>query len=106
MEHRPAADVEDGKARSTRVFADFQNLQRIWTHPLALRYNSNRYEEAEQKRRDALSEDDDEGSLKDFIDDDDDDEDTSSPGSSDSDVEAAVPATIGRRTRAMRANGK
>lgn len=97
---------EEGKTRSTKVFQDFQSLQRIWTHPLALRYNSNRFEEAEQKRRDAMSEDEEEGSLKDFIDDDDDDELSNSGDSSGSDEdEAPVQPTI-RRTRAMRANGK
>lgn len=102
IDHRPAHENEEGKARTTRVFKDFQNLQRIWTHPLALRYNSDRFEEAEQKRRDALS--DDEGSLEDFIDDDD-AEETSSSGGSDSNEAPAPIQTTNRRTRAMRANG-
>lgn len=36
--------------RSSVLFADFQNLQRIWTHPRVLRYNSDRYELVLQKR--------------------------------------------------------
>lgn len=72
---------------------------------MALRYNSNRFEEAEQKRLDALS-DDEEGSLKDFIDDDDDEDEDDDINSSGSDeVTTAVQPTV-RRTRAMRANGK
>lgn len=96
---------DEGKTRTTKVFQDFQNLQRIWTHPLALRYNSNRFEEAEQKRLDALSEDE-EGSLKDFIDDDDDDEEDDDINSTGSDEATAPVQPTVRRTRAMRANGK
>jgi transcriptional regulator ATRX len=36
--------------RASILFADFQNLQRIWTHPRVLRYNSDRYEQAMQKK--------------------------------------------------------
>lgn len=36
--------------RTSLLFADFQNLGRIWTHPRVLRYNSDRYEIAAQKK--------------------------------------------------------
>lgn len=36
--------------KSSILFADFQNLQRIWTHPMVLRYNSERYEIVQQKK--------------------------------------------------------
>lgn len=87
------------------IFQDFQNLQRIWTHPLALRYNSNRFEENEQKRLDALTDDEDEGSLKDFIDDES-DTPTNSDGdaTTGSDAEPVLPTV--RQTRGSRANGK
>lgn len=32
------------------LFPDFQSLQRIWTHPLVLKYNSDRYEIMQQKK--------------------------------------------------------
>ncbi|VVD00578.1 unnamed protein product [Leptidea sinapis] len=52
------------------LFPDFQSLQRIWTHPLVLKYNSDRYEIMQQKKRDKEEEDyDSEGSLVNFIDD-------------------------------------
>lgn len=43
MDNRPARDTTQ-PTRSSVLFADFQNLQRIWTHPRVLRYNSDRYE--------------------------------------------------------------
>ncbi|XP_072930317.1 uncharacterized protein [Epargyreus clarus] len=52
------------------LFPDFQSLQRIWTHPLVLKYNSERYEIMQQKKREREEEEDSEGSLPDFIDDD------------------------------------
>ncbi|XP_058060545.1 transcriptional regulator ATRX homolog [Anopheles bellator] len=72
---------------SARLFADFQNLQRIWTHPMVLRYNSDRYEFNQQKKdmdRDLGSEDESVGSMKDFLDDSDSEQMTSSGSSSDS----------------------
>ncbi|XP_018051427.1 PREDICTED: transcriptional regulator ATRX-like isoform X3 [Atta colombica] len=72
------------------LFADFQALQRIWTHPLVLRLNAEKIEKANEKKD--LS--DSEGSLKDFIDDDTTDTESSSSRSSsndsnsDSDVQA------------------
>lgn len=81
MEHRPNQN-EEGKTRSSVLFQDFQNLQRIWTHPRVLRYNSDRYEINAKKKKDALSDDEDEGSLKDFVDEDEEEEITSIPSSS------------------------
>lgn len=109
MANRPAQS-EYGKTRSSILFQDFQNLQRIWTHPRVLRYNSDRYEQMAQKKR-FLASDDEEGSLKDFIDDDDDSDtensssDTSSP-SNDSSVQSvhsdkpSNSKNVPRRTRA------
>ncbi|CAK1543220.1 unnamed protein product [Leptosia nina] len=53
------------------LFPDFQSLQRIWTHPLVLKYNSERYEIMQQKKREREEEEEDDsgGSLVDFIDD-------------------------------------
>ncbi|XP_028027063.1 transcriptional regulator ATRX homolog isoform X4 [Bombyx mandarina] len=64
------------------LFPDFQSLQRIWTHPLVLKYNSERYEIMQQKKRER-EEEDSEGSLVDFIDDDSTPEETSTEESSD-----------------------
>ncbi|XP_050068109.1 transcriptional regulator ATRX homolog [Anopheles maculipalpis] len=55
--------------RSSMLFNDFQNLQRIWTHPRVLRYNSDRYEIKQQRKRDLDSDNESVGSIKDFIDD-------------------------------------
>ncbi|XP_045500028.1 transcriptional regulator ATRX homolog isoform X2 [Colias croceus] len=64
------------------LFPDFQSLQRIWTHPLVLKYNSERYEIMQQKKRER-EEEDSEGSLKDFIDDESTSEESSSEESTD-----------------------
>lgn len=60
MEHKPVQ--APGKTRSAVLFQDFQNLQRIWTHPRVLRYNSDRYEQMIQKKK-FMASDDEEGSL-------------------------------------------
>ncbi|XP_018302320.1 transcriptional regulator ATRX homolog isoform X1 [Mycetomoellerius zeteki] len=76
---------QSGQGRT--LFADFQALQRIWTHPVVLRLNAEKIEKANEKKD--LSES--EGSLKDFINDDTTDVDSSSSGSdssNDSDVQA------------------
>lgn len=83
MANRPAQN-EFGKTRSSILFQDFQNLQRIWTHPRVLRYNSDRYEQMVQKKK-FMASDDEEGSLKDFIDDDEDDSDLDNTTSDSSD---------------------
>ncbi|CAB3255913.1 unnamed protein product [Arctia plantaginis] len=64
------------------LFPDFQSLQRIWTHPLVLKYNSERYEIMQQKKRER-EEEDSEGSLVDFIDDDSTPDESSTEESSD-----------------------
>ncbi|XP_028169324.1 transcriptional regulator ATRX homolog [Ostrinia furnacalis] len=64
------------------LFPDFQSLQRIWTHPLVLKYNSERYEIMQQKKRER-EEEDSEGSLVDFIDDDSTPEESSTEESTD-----------------------
>lgn len=69
MENKSRSNDENGGRKGSILFQDFQNLQRIWTAPLVLRYNSNKYEIEMQKRRDLESDDESEGSLKDFIDD-------------------------------------
>ncbi|XP_018406141.1 PREDICTED: transcriptional regulator ATRX homolog [Cyphomyrmex costatus] len=75
-----------GSGRS-HLFADFQALQRIWTHPIVLRLNAEKIEKANEKKE--LSSDS-AGSLKDFVvDGTTDEESTSSNDSSDdSDVQA------------------
>lgn len=72
--------------RASVLFSDFQNLQRIWTHPRVLRYNSDRYEYMQQKKRDMMSDDEESlGSMKDFLDDEDSEaEDTPSDSDSES----------------------
>lgn len=82
MMNKPV-QAEAGRTRSSVLFQDFQNLQRIWTHPRVLRYNSDRYELMAQKKK-LMASDDEEGSLKDFIDDDDDSDDDTPPDSSSS----------------------
>lgn len=83
MENKSRSNDENGGRKGSILFQDFQNLQRIWTAPLVLRYNSNRYELEMQRRRDLESEDESEGSLKDFIDDSDSAVSTSSSSSDD-----------------------
>ncbi|XP_015111784.1 transcriptional regulator ATRX [Diachasma alloeum] len=61
------------RAAGGSLFADFQALQRIWTHPIAIKLNADKA--AEKRIREAS---DSEGSLKDFIDDGSDDESSKS----------------------------
>ncbi|XP_055639818.1 transcriptional regulator ATRX homolog isoform X2 [Toxorhynchites rutilus septentrionalis] len=81
MEHQTKRQSEESK-RASVLFADFQSLQRIWTHPRVLRYNSDRYEYMQQKKRDMESDEESMGSIKDFIDDDESDA-QSTPSESD-----------------------
>ncbi|CRK91917.1 CLUMA_CG005536, isoform A [Clunio marinus] len=69
MQNKARSEDENGGRKGSILFKDFQNLQRIWTAPLVLRYNSNRYEHEMQRRKMLASDDESEGSLKDFIDD-------------------------------------
>lgn len=124
MENRSRSNEEQKKG--SILFQDFQNLQRIWTAPLVLRYNSDKYEQVQQKKRDNMDTDEEsDGSLKDFIDDDDSNE-SSSDDSLESDnsddevmsINSDEPlkkskkmkkkknAPAPRRTRASRAEGK
>lgn len=94
MESKAKQNEESGARKGSILFQDFQNLQRIWTAPLVLRYNSDRYELEMQKKRDLESdlEDDEVGSLKDFIDD---SEDTAeSTAESSSDVESVSDGSV------------
>lgn len=79
MENR--ARQGDNGRKGSILFQDFQNLQRIWTAPKVLRYNSDRYEIEMQRRRDLESDEETEGSIKDFLDDSEDD--TATPTNSD-----------------------
>ena len=90
MENRSRSNDENGGRKGSILFQDFQNLQRIWTAPLVLRYNSNRYEAEMQRRRDLESDEESEGSLKDFIDDSDSAASTSSASSDASDDDDAM----------------
>jgi transcriptional regulator ATRX len=121
MENKARQNEENGARKGSILFQDFQNLQRIWTAPLVLRYNSDRYEIEMQKKRDLASEDEEEeGSLKDFIDDSEDTAESTAESSSNSDVESVSDGsvhskvkkkkkkkknavTLPRRTRAMAA---
>lgn len=89
METQARKQGTEESKRSSVLFSDFQNLQRIWTHPRVLRYNSDRYEYMQQKKRDLLSDDESIGSMKDFLDDDSEAEDTSSDSESESSSESA-----------------
>lgn len=69
MENK-ARQSDEGGRKGSILFADFQNLQRIWSAPKALRYNSDRYEVEMQRRKDLESEEEESvGSIKDFLDD-------------------------------------
>lgn len=126
MESRSRSNEENGGRKGSILFQDFQNLQRIWTAPLVLRYNSNKYEIELQRRRDLESEDESEGSLKDFIDDSESAASTSASSSSDQSDDDATSihsddpkkskkkkkkkkqkhSALPRRTRAMAAESK
>lgn len=82
-----ARKQSDETKRASVLFADFQNLQRIWTHPRVLRYNSDRYEYMQQKKRDMESDDESLGSMKDFLDDEESDAETT-PDESESESES------------------
>ncbi|KAK3930445.1 Transcriptional regulator ATRX-like protein [Frankliniella fusca] len=53
------------QGKGAQLFADFQSLQRIWTHPRVLKMSAERAEQKAEKEDD----EDSEGSLRDFIDD-------------------------------------
>ncbi|KAI8432367.1 hypothetical protein MSG28_004774 [Choristoneura fumiferana] len=89
------------------LFPDFQSLQRIWTHPLVLKYNSERYEIMQQKKRDK-EEEDSEGSIADFIDDDSTPEESSTEESTDdlSDVSDDSRKKSKKKKSAKKGKGK
>ncbi|XP_047997561.1 transcriptional regulator ATRX homolog isoform X2 [Leguminivora glycinivorella] len=89
------------------LFPDFQSLQRIWTHPLVLKYNSERYEIMQQKKRDK-EEEDSEGSLADFIDDDSTPEESSTEESTDdlSDLSDDSRKKSKKKTKGKKGKGK
>ncbi|XP_072040864.1 LOW QUALITY PROTEIN: uncharacterized protein [Amphiura filiformis] len=85
--------------RSTSVFADYQSLMRIWTHPQVLKLNTIREENKAFNDMDTFvtsEEDSDAGSIDDFIDD----------QSSNSGVEEVAPVKTAPRnsTRATRSS--
>ncbi|XP_046395134.1 transcriptional regulator ATRX homolog isoform X2 [Ischnura elegans] len=80
------------KKGGATLFLDYQNLQRIWTHPRLLKIKA----ENEEKKR--LSESESEGSLKDFICDDSTSESSSSEDSN--------PPAKKRITRSGKKQGK
>nr|CAD7400342.1 unnamed protein product [Timema cristinae] len=103
---------EASKSKGARLFSDFQNLQRIWTHPRVMMLNAEKNEKIAETKR--LMESDSEGSLKDFIDDSNSDsssseEDKKTTPSEDSDIVCMedeltksrenVPKKSTRRTR-------
>lgn len=88
MENK-ARQSSDTSRKGSILFQDFQNLQRIWSAPKALRYNSDRYEVEMQRKRDLESDEDSEGSIKDFLDDSESAASTCSSSSEESDDEDA-----------------
>uniref|UniRef100_A0A8D9AVG2 Transcriptional regulator ATRX homolog n=1 Tax=Cacopsylla melanoneura TaxID=428564 RepID=A0A8D9AVG2_9HEMI len=88
---------EDSKPR---LFADYQTLKLVWTHPYALKSASL----TRQKREDAKeAATDSEGSLRDFIDDDDDDEEEKNGSESGSGSNSPPPAKKTKTRAATRA---
>ncbi|KAL5277880.1 ATRX family protein [Megaselia abdita] len=88
---------EDSQSKGATLFQDFQNLRRIWTHPMCLRVNS---DTVIQKKM--MADDDEEGSLKDFIDDD--TSDASSANSSESEEDASSHSS--KKKKSTRGNPK
>lgn len=98
----------DGSNKTSFLFVDFQSLQRICTHPRVLLDKSIENKLAKDKLDD--SEEESEGSLKDFINDNDEDESSrsskSGSGSSSDDGGSKEPVQRKRVTRAARAAAK
>lgn len=106
MQEQKRLNSQDSQSKGATLFQDFQNLRRIWTHPMCLRVNSDILIQKKVRfwfystynvdlkifPEQLMADDDEEGSLKDFIDDyssgaseassSDDDEDAASSGSS------------------------
>lgn len=52
------------RTASGSLFPDFQALQRIWTHPMVLKLNAEKWEKLNERK---MISSDSEGSLKDFV---------------------------------------
>ncbi|XP_034191688.2 uncharacterized protein LOC117609444 isoform X3 [Osmia lignaria lignaria] len=74
------------------LFADFQSLQRIWTHPIVLQLNAEKIDKMNEKKLSS----DSEGSLKNFIDDDS-SETTSTESSDDDDDVVAISSDFSKK---------
>ncbi|XP_039279743.1 transcriptional regulator ATRX homolog [Nilaparvata lugens] len=99
--------VNINKGFRVTLFADFQQLSRIWTHPLALKYSLER-----QIKKEAMNDSgsDSAGSLKDFVIDSEEDDSTPASSSSESDDSSKKTSSkaankTGRMTRANARNG-
>ncbi|XP_063705837.1 transcriptional regulator ATRX homolog [Culicoides brevitarsis] len=101
MEHKPAMDTS---RKAATLFSDFQNLQRIWTHPLSLRYNSDRVEKEMLKRE--MEETESEGSIKDFVVNSDSDEESAKSTSSDSSNDASDDEPLKKPQKIIRTRAK
>lgn len=89
-------------SRAARLFADFQEFQRICTHPIVLLDKSNDVKSAREKK---WSDEESEGSLKDFIDDGSDAESSSTDSSNSNNSEPETRRPISKRvTRSNKAN--
>lgn len=95
MENKSNTQEDGPPKRASVLFQDFQNLQRIWTAPRVLRYNSDKYEIVQQKKRDNMESDEESiGSIKDFLDDDESDAASTSSAGSESDSEKSEGSAI------------
>lgn len=83
--------------KGARLFQDFQDLRRIWTHPMSLRYNS---DSVIRKRIMA----DDSDSIDDFIDDEDDESSNSSDSTESS--AASVSRAAGKSGSSKKGDGR
>lgn len=86
------------------LFADFQALQRIWTHPIVLQLNAEKIEKMNERRLDSS---DSEGSLRDFITDRETDSISSNISTTDEDDEVkSIDNVVGKNTRRNSKNNK
>jgi transcriptional regulator ATRX len=108
MENKTRSNDENTGRKGSILFQDFQNLQRIWTAPLVMRYNSDKYEQEMQRRRDMEDdEEESEGSLKDFIDDSESAASTSSSSSDDvTDDDASIHSDEPKKVKKKKKNKK
>lgn len=108
MTHQRDVGSSISEGKGARLFQDFQELRRIWTHPMNMRINSDSV-----IRKKVLANEND--SMDDFIDDDNDDEEAAGGSSSDSSVDssksfgsgggaAGASSSKARKTRNYRRN--